>query len=86
MLVMYLFSSEKKAKNSFNFKNTLTITALSCLVVMIFIIAICLLCGMTNLNQAKYIYFWLIPAILSLSVVAYSIIKELLIKSKKFNC
>lgn len=86
MLVIYLLNGEKKSKNTFNFKNTIAITALSCLVVMIFIIAICLLCGMTNLNQAKYIYFWLIPAIVFLSIVVYPIIKELLIKSKKFNC
>ena len=85
-LVIYLINSEKKAKNNFNFKNTTAITALSCLVVMVFIIAVCLLCGMTNLNQAKYIYFWLIPAIIFISIIAYFFIKELLIKSKKFNC
>lgn len=85
-LVIFLIDTEKKSKNNFNFKNAIAITTLSCLVVMIFIISICLLCGMTNLNQAKYIYFWLIPALLSISIVAYLFIKNLLIKSNKFNC
>ncbi|MGN1227591.1 MAG: PadR family transcriptional regulator [Christensenellales bacterium] len=86
MLIVYLINKNKRARNNFNFKNIILLIILLCLVSMIFIISICFLCGMTNMNQAKYIYFWFIPVLISITLITYPIIKNLLIKSKKFNC
>lgn len=86
MLGLYFINPDRKIKNDFNFKNLFTIIMLTCSVLLVFIIAICLLCGMTNMNQDKYLFVWLLPLLLSFTAILYPITKVLLIKSKKFDC
>jgi len=83
---IYLFNKHKRKRNSYNFISSILTTIILVLVLMIFIISICFLTGMTDVNQSKYIYYWLIPAIVGLTAIMSCLIKNILIKSNKFDC
>ena len=86
MFIIYSLNKNKKSRNQYNYMYSLLINILISLVAIIFVISICLLCGMTNLNQEKYIFYWVITIILCVAIISHPIIKNLLIKSNKFNC
>ena len=50
---IYLFNKHKRKRNSYNFISSILTTIILVLVLMIFIISICFLTGMTDVNQSK---------------------------------
>lgn len=85
-LVFYLLNPNKKKKIEFNFTNSLIYRVLTTFIFIMFVIAMNFLFGMTNLNQADYIIFWLLPSLLSLNIVFEIVIYKLLLLSGKYNC
>lgn len=85
-LVFYLLNPNRKKKIEFNFTNSLIYRVLTTFIFIMFVIAMNFLFGMTNLNQADYIIFWLLPSLLSLNIVFEIVIYKLLLMSGKYNC
>lgn len=86
MLTIYLFNPNRKRKVEVNFKSGLLYRTIITFIFIMFVIALNFLFGMTNLNQADYIIFWLLPSILSLNLIFEFIIFKLLLITGKYNC
>lgn len=84
-LILYIANPHKKVKNEFKFKQEFLVTLLVTGIFIVFVIAINFLAGMNNLNQIHFLYYWLIPLLLSVVVALMPCIKKLLILTKKFN-
>lgn len=83
--IIYFINPHKKLKNNFDFKQTFLLRLLISIILVVFIIAICFLAGMNNLNQIKYIYFWLIPTLIAVDIILETVIKKLLLLTKEFD-
>lgn len=84
-LILFIANPHKKVKNEFKFKQEFLVTLLVSTIFIVFVIAINFLAGMNNLNQIHFMYYWLIPLLLSVIVILIPCIKKLLILTKKFN-
>ena len=84
-LILFIANPHKKVKNEFKFKQEFLVTLLVTIIFIVFVIAINFLAGMNNLNQIHFMYYWLIPLLLSVVVVLMPCVKKLLILTKKFN-
>jgi len=83
--VIYILNPHKKMKNNFDFKQSLLVRLLISIILVVFVISICFLAGMNNLNQIKYIYFWLIPTLISVDIILETVIRKLLLLTKEFD-
>lgn len=83
--IIFLINPHKKSKNNFDFKQTFLVRLLVGIILIVFVISICFLAGMNNLNQIKYIYFWLIPTLISIDLIIEPLIKKLLLLTKEFD-
>ena len=84
-LILFIANPHKKVKNEFKFKQEFLVTLLVAIIFIVFVIAINFLAGMNNLNQIHFMYYWLIPLLLSVVAVLMPCVKKLLILTKKFN-
>lgn len=83
--VIYILNPHKKMKNNFDFKQSFLVRLLISIILIVFVISICFLAGMNNLNQIKYIYFWLIPTLISVDIILETVIRKLLLLTKEFD-
>ena len=84
-LILYISNPNKKSKNEYKFKQTFSSRLIICVLLIVFVLSINLLAGMTDLNQIRYIYYWLIPSLFAINFVLECCIRKLLLKTKKFD-
>ena len=68
-----------------NFKQRITKMIIIFIFLSIIIFATCLLCGMENLTQKKYLSYWLVPILMSSNLILYTLIYWLLYRTGKYN-
>lgn len=84
-LFINIFHLNKKVRNIFDFVQCFKVFLLCISICIILIIALNFLFGLNIYNFIRYIQFWLFPCLIAITTLFYPIIKQLLIKTKKFN-